>query len=228
MQPLPLSDDIHAKAGVAECIIQCFSLCKTYGKTAKDMETMAHGFVAMLGDYPAEKVKKAFLTHVKRSEELPTMAGIISLIERNGKPPMKESDVIAVRKKHGEDRTPDDWQLMRDWDAQRTQGWGDSAPEKQASVQDENVKLRQQAKSMQRQIDALMRHEYVDRKAEESRQDVFVPKVNRPFGASDIEARHERTIADMRKRGATDEDVAEYWACERSMDAMRGGVSKAS
>jgi hypothetical protein len=185
------------------------------------METMAHGFVAMLGDYPAEKVKKAFMTHVQREEELPTLAGIINLIKRNGRPPLKESDVIAARKKHGEDRTKHDWQIIREWDALQSEEWDASPQEKAENQKLENAKLRQEIMELRKRNDALMTQGYIDQQAQKA-QEAVRPTFKGMTAQEAEQARHERTINEMKKRGATDDEILEYWEWERKAAEMRG------
>lgn len=96
---------------------------KTYGKEPESLESITRIFQKDLGHYPTEKILKAIAVHSQRSAEFPTVADISLLIVRNGKPPIKESDVIAIRKKEGEFRTPGEWQMLRDWDAQQSRGW---------------------------------------------------------------------------------------------------------
>lgn len=191
-------------------IEDCFSLCKTYGKTSDDMRKMQKGFVTMLGDYPPEKIIKAFRTHVQRSEELPTLAAIINLIERNGRPPLKESDVIAIRKKHGEDRTSEDWEDLREWEAQQRNGWDDMpAPIRVENVQRENETLRQRVKQLEAQ---LQKGEYNavldDREARaiEIKQAVYTRTKQQKLDA---------TIEWMRSTGASENDIQEFINSQR-------------
>jgi hypothetical protein len=148
-----LKDDVEAKAKVIAAIDYCFALCKTYGKTSEDMEKMQKAFVSMLGEYPHEKVIKAFRTHVERSDEIPTLASIINLIKRNGRPPLEKADIIAINKKDAEYRAKEDWADLREWQEQQRRGWDSETSEhdKISQLLKENEKLKNQIKELEAQ-----------------------------------------------------------------------------
>jgi len=119
-------------------------LQKLYGRDVANSGTIIDLFQRMMGKYPADKVIRAFEIWMERSQEFPTPADIISLIKRNGKPPLKESDIIAIRKKDGQDRTPDDWKKLHEWENEQ-KGGGESDNDAQARVHTdrvENTRLR--------------------------------------------------------------------------------------
>lgn len=145
LQPskLPIQTSPDGQKAVVLEIYQRFHAMKTWGKEPESLDGITQTMLRDLAPYPAEKILKAFSTHATRSGEFPTSFDLVSLIKRNGKPPIKESDVIAVRKKDGEDRTPSDWQLLRDWEDQNSDGWEEEPePVKLQAKQDENLALR--------------------------------------------------------------------------------------
>lgn len=122
------------------------------------MEAITILFHRICESYPAEKVIKAFERWLETSTEFPTPADIIGLIKRNGRPPLKESDIIAIRKKDGELRTPDDWKMLRQWEAQQLDEWaGDEAAEQQKVSQllKDNESLRKQLRAAYDEIRRL-------------------------------------------------------------------------
>lgn len=94
-----------------------------YGKQPENIATINKLFHTILGNYEAEKAVKAFEIWIGRSQEFPTPADIISLIKRNGKPPLMESDIIAINKKDGASRTRAEWQMLREWGEEQSGGW---------------------------------------------------------------------------------------------------------
>lgn len=186
---------------------QCFALCDTYGKTAADMEIMADGFISMLADYPADKVIKAFRTHVERSKKLPTLAGIIGLIRRNGRPPLNESDVVRVSKIDPEHRTPDQWSLLREWEEQQAEGWGADDMGRTERYEVENRQLRQRVKELGAEVKRLSGLLADARNA--------APQL--PEKSHDDKMR--ATIDQMRKDGCTQTDIEDFIAFENVMQS---------
>lgn len=207
---LTLAEQPHAKAQVVRVIEDCFSLCKTYGKTSDDMAKMQRGFVTMLGNYPPEKIIKAFTTHVQRSEELPTLAGIISLIKRNGKPPLTEAYIVGLSRKNPEERTPQDWADLREWEALMRDDWGVESPAQDdpriKGLQEENKRLRAEV----RRLESILERESVRELLAEEAQKVVA--VKRAALEIPPEEQIKRTVAMMRETGASDDDVLEFLA----------------
>lgn len=131
-------------------LLACVSVQKLYGRSVENTDVVSEVFHRMLARHTSGKVVKAFETWLERSQEFPTPADIVGLIKRNGRSPIKESDVIAVRKKDGEDRTPADWQLLRDWDEQQSDAWEEEPePVKQQAKLDENIALRARIRKLE-------------------------------------------------------------------------------
>lgn len=107
----------------------CFSVQKLYGREPGTAEVVTDMFHAVLAKYPADKVIMAMQTWVERSQEFPTPADIISLIKRNGKAPITEAMYVAANRKDGADRTGEDWEIIREFEADRLTGWDDYKPE---------------------------------------------------------------------------------------------------
>lgn len=127
-------------------------LQKIYGKNPESFGDINKMFHNLLGKYPAEKVVKAVETWLERSQEFPTPADIVAIIKRNGKPPLKESDIVSIRKKDGEDRTSSEWKMLREWEEQQAEGWSDYAdPVKDNATLLENIRLRQEVRDLRRE-----------------------------------------------------------------------------
>lgn len=142
----------------------------------------------------------ALETWLQRSQEFPTPADIIGLIQRNGKPPLKESDIITIRKKDGELRTPDEWAMLREWDKQQMAGWDDApSAEKQEATMHENFALRRQVKELEQKVRELsdtLHRERIAKGAEapkQSEQDKIM-----------------RTVAEMRRSGVSEQAIQEF------------------
>jgi hypothetical protein len=202
---IALKDDAEAKIKVAAAIDYCFALCKTYGKTSEDMEKMQKAFVSMLGEYPHEKVIKAFRTHVERSDEIPTLASIISLIRRNGKPLLLESDIIAIRKKHDEDKTSSDWDKLREWQDQQDECWED-APDSlmEANLKQENRRLRQRIADLEAQLMGRETHRVIEKQVNLSIATIKA-QLEKP-----LEQKIQDTADYMRRNGASEKDILEF------------------
>lgn len=140
-----LSESKPHQAKLDELLGVSLALQKLYGRDVANTGTVIELFQRLLSKYPAEKAVRAFELWIERSQEFPTPADIVNLIKRNGKPPMKESDIIAIRKKDGQDRNSDEWALLREWDTQQQDGWSDIPdPVKESVHLQENMRLRQQ------------------------------------------------------------------------------------
>jgi hypothetical protein len=137
-----------------ELLVTCLAMQKLYGRSVENTEIVIRMFHKLLANQPAEKVTKAFEAWLLKSQEFPTPADIISLIQRNGKPPLKESDIIAIRKKDGEHRTKADWQMLAEWDAQQHIGWDDTNSDNLAAVA-EIEKLRKELAAAKVEISRL-------------------------------------------------------------------------
>lgn len=147
---MPMRENPEGKQQVAIELYHRFHAMKTYGKEPESLESITKIFTTDLEEFPAETVLKAIATHAKRCDEFPTVADIHGLIKRGGKPPLKESDIIAIRKKDGEDRTSAEWQMLRDWEAEQQGGWATQPdPARQQADLQENIRLRQKVKELE-------------------------------------------------------------------------------
>lgn len=96
----------------------CLSVQKLYGRDIANTETISSVFHMILGKLPAAKVLRAFEVWIQRSSEFPTPADIISLVKRNGAPPLEKAVYIAISRKDAEHRTPGDWRYLQEYEAQ--------------------------------------------------------------------------------------------------------------
>ncbi len=198
---LALSESVKHQEKLDELIGVSLALQKLYGRDVANSGHVINLFQRILAKYPADRAIKAFELWLERSQEFPTPADIIGLIKRNGRPPIKESDVIAVRKKYGADRSSDDWQLLREWDKQQNEEWGGDYEDnvKDTATEQENIKLRQKLKEMEFQLVAV----------NESLKSLRVEKgVAKPEYTKEEKVR--RTIEAMRSEGAKQEDIEDF------------------
>jgi hypothetical protein len=194
---LPLKDSKEAKQKLATRLFREFHAAKTYGKQAESLEAIIPLFTAALSEFPIDKVEWAFDQHAQRSEEFPTRADILSLIRRNGKPPLSEAMYIQLSRKDPETRTRDDWQYIRDFEEEQNQGseFQDDGP----TLRDQNTQLRKQIielKQENRKLSDLL-HETRISKGLEKPKPSLMNKV-------------QQTIAEMRRSGASEDAIEEF------------------
>jgi hypothetical protein len=76
----PLRESVEAQNQLTLLLQQAYACQKTYADKAEMMEYRDGMFQMILGDYPLEKVKWAFIEHIKTSADLPTPSDIVKLI----------------------------------------------------------------------------------------------------------------------------------------------------
>jgi hypothetical protein len=197
---LPLKESKEGAAKLDTMLMGCFAVQKLYGRDTANAGEVTRVFHATLANFPAEKVVRAFETWIGRSEEFPTPAGIINLIKRNGKPPLSESMYIQISKKACEDRTPEDWQYLRDYQADQQDGWADSPdPRKESATAEENRRLRQELADLRTEYERL-----ADLlRAERAKKTPMTPQLT-------ISEKVQRTVETMRADGVPEEDVQAF------------------
>lgn len=202
---LPIKQAPEGQQAVAVEIYNRFHAMKTYGKEPESLDGITRTLLKDLADFPAEKILKAFSVHATRSQEFPTTCDIVGLIKRNGRPPLKESDVIAVRKKDGEDRTQADWQLLREWEAQQREGFEeDFSEEKQASLISDNARMRTQIQAQQAEIERLGRLVNKLRFERNEPQGLASPML------ADKQTKIQRTLDFMRQTNTPESDIKQF------------------
>lgn len=153
---LPIKQSREGQRVLATELYRRFHAMKTYGKEPESLDSIIEVFASDLAEYPVENIMLAIKTHCQRSQEFPTPADIIGLIKRNGRAAITDAQYIAVSKMMGEDRSPADWQLMRDYEAEKRTGWnGAEDPKKETDYRDENIRLRQEIKRLKAQFDCM-------------------------------------------------------------------------
>lgn len=178
------------------------ALQKLYGRDVANTATVIELFHKILGKYPAEKVIRAFEIWLERSQEFPTPADIIGLIKRNGKPPLSKERYISISKKDGEDRTRDDWQYLREYEAEQDEesmGSDYEEPLKQRSMVDENLRLRKEVEKLTTEVERLGAIIHEERKQRGTEK----PTVSESDKIL-------RTIETMKATGAKQEDIAAF------------------
>lgn len=61
-------------------------MLKKYGEAADATAMRDNGFQLILGEYPIEKVEKAFFQYLKTNSEIPTPADIVKIIDPSTQP----------------------------------------------------------------------------------------------------------------------------------------------
>ncbi len=197
---LLLKNGSESKKALAARLYRDFYAMKTYGKEPESLDSIISLFNEGLADFPVDKINAAFRLHAQRSAEFPTLADIVGIIRRNGKPTLKESDIIAIRKKDGEDRTGAEWAMLKEWDAQQQEGWRDDPdPQKDAAMLTENLRLRQHVSDLKDEI----------RRLSDLLREVRVAKGIEPQAPS-LAEKVDRTIRAMRESGAPETDVSTF------------------
>lgn len=171
---------------------------KTYGKEPESLESITRIFKKDLAQYPAHKILRAISTYASREDEFPTVSDIAGLIKRNGRPPIKESDIISIRKKEGCDRTPDEWHMLRAWEAEKSEGWIVD-PNKEILLQHENERLRAALKAKEIEYDRL---------AELLREERCNKGLERPVPS--IQEKIDNTVAELKASGVPQETIDEF------------------
>lgn len=70
-----------------------------YGKNPEQLTNTVKLFRLVLADFTIEQINKAFVTHLQRSNEMPTPSEIVGLIQRDGRPPLDKSVYVALVQK---------------------------------------------------------------------------------------------------------------------------------
>lgn len=117
-----LREDRDGKKHLAVLIAQCFDTLRLYGKEPEQLESVNSIFQIVLADYPLEKISNAFAAYLKRNNEFPAPADIVQIIERDGKPPFDKAVYVAVQRKPPEDRTPEEWSYIREYEDFKIRG----------------------------------------------------------------------------------------------------------
>jgi len=194
-----LRESKEAQGKLDSLLIGCFAVQKMYGRAPENIEAINQIFHAILGKFKSDKVLKAFEIWLERNQEFPTPADIVSLINRGGKAPITKEVYISICKKDGEHRTPDEWRLKREYEAEQMEyEFGPEIPDerKLSDVISSNESLRrdlQQARDENKRLAELLLAARVAKGLER-------PKLT-------DQERALRTIAEMRRIGAPEEDI---------------------
>lgn len=109
-------NDVEGRKILANRLAACFDIFPLYGREPEAAANIRRGFMVVLGDFPIEKIEAAFDYHLRHFREFPLPADIAHIILRGNKPPFRAEVYVAIQKKYGEDRTPEDWQYIRDYE----------------------------------------------------------------------------------------------------------------
>lgn len=121
-QSLALMNDVEGRKTLAGLLGRCFDIYPLYGREAEAAINIRRGFLLVLGDFPIEKIVEAFNYHLKHFREFPVPADIAHICLRGNKPPFQAAVYIAIQKKYDDQRTPADWQYIKDYEKFITTG----------------------------------------------------------------------------------------------------------
>lgn len=93
-----------------------YNSLKTYGKDRSQLKQLTTMFLWALADYPYSKIQNALRFYAKNYNEMPTPADIVSIIERNGKPPFDKTVYVGLRQKPKEDLLDEEWEYIREYE----------------------------------------------------------------------------------------------------------------
>lgn len=199
---MPIKASNEGKKALATELYRRFHAMKTYGKEPESLGSIVEIFTTDLAEYPAETILLAIKTHSKRSQEFPTVADIVGLIHRNGRPPLSRETYIGISKKDGEARTPDEWRYLRDYEAeQHGEEWGTEHRDQRQEAADraELERLRWDVEALRdenRRLATLLHEARMSKGLER-------PKPS-------LEQQIQQTVTAMRQGGASEADVEEF------------------
>lgn len=119
---LALRDDRESQANLAGMLAQCFDGLKLYGKTSDQLTNTVKLFRMTLAEFPFEKIENAFIKHLQMSDEMPTPASIVSLIQRNGKPPLNKEVYTTLSRKKDYTRSNEEDAYMKEYEDYHIKG----------------------------------------------------------------------------------------------------------
>lgn len=111
-----LHQDPAAREKLTNMLLVCYDGLKTYGKEPEQLNNLNKLFQLVLADYTIDQIEAAMRYYMKHNTEMPAPADIATIIDRGNKPPFDRSVYVSISKKHAEDRSPSDWQYMRDYE----------------------------------------------------------------------------------------------------------------
>lgn len=202
---MPLSESEEARKALALELYDRFHAMKTYGKEPESLESIVRIFSRDLASFSLEKVQRAISLHAQRSQEFPTVCDIMGLIKRGGKPPLSKEIYIGISKKDAETRTSQDWQYLRDYEAQANEDFGSDFidEKKESNFADERIRLRKEL------IDAKSEIKKLSLLLVKKRERATVSPAKLP--AKDKE---KNTIEFLKNSGATQEAIDDFLASQ--------------
>jgi len=108
--------DVEGKKRLVSLLGGCFEVYPAYSRDAEQAATIRRAFQMVLADFTIQQIEAAFRYHLKYSKDFPVPADIAQVVLRGNKPPFERSVYISITKKQGEDRTPDEWQYVREYE----------------------------------------------------------------------------------------------------------------
>ena len=77
---------------------------------------MTRLFKLALSQYTLPQIQMAFSYYLKYFKGMPEPSDIVTIIERNGKPPFDRSVYINIQKKPPEERSPSEWEYKKKYE----------------------------------------------------------------------------------------------------------------
>lgn len=115
-------DDQEGRKILGNLLASCFDIFPLYGREPEAAANVVRAFQITLSDFGIKQITEAFRFHLRTSKEFPTPADICNIVLRGNKPPFERSVYVALTKKHPEDRTPAEWQYIRDFEQFNVKG----------------------------------------------------------------------------------------------------------
>ncbi len=199
---MALQADNEGQKALALELYDRFHAMKTWGKEPESLESIIRIFSKDLAHYPTQHIMQAIKIHSQRINEFPAVSDIIGIIKRKGKPPLSKEMYINISRKDYENRTWQELNYMRDYEAEQQESeWGSDFidPKKDERLAEENQAQRLQIAKLKNEISKLtqtLHDERVKRGAEKLE----------PSKQNKIDA----TVEHMRKTGASNEDIETF------------------
>lgn len=109
-------DDQKGIERLATLIHACYDIFPQFGREPTALDNARRAFQIALADFTLEQIEAAFRYWIKNFNQFPTPADIQHVVLRGNKPPFERTVYLSIAKKHGEDRTPAEWQYVRDYE----------------------------------------------------------------------------------------------------------------
>lgn len=109
--------DGEGQKALTSMLAQCFDVFPNYGKGPSAAASIVPLFHLALSDFDIDEIRQAFKFHLVNNKQFPVPADIAHIIRRGNKPPFSESYYVSLSRKDGDQRTPQEWQYIREYES---------------------------------------------------------------------------------------------------------------